>query len=203
MKEGLTQSEITSLYGLNEPTTYENAKASEIIDPEVAEIVFDMKEGDVQTVLGGFDQWVAVHVTSAVEEFKPARDSVENDIVMEILESKAQNEIYKKMDLIQDEIDNGRTLEEAADVVTLPFSQLPFVNRFGATQDELTMQGFTRVPGIATDNEILKTIFTANPGIEVDIFETSGGGQATLRVDDIIDSRPRSFEDSKSLATVM
>lgn len=203
VKEGLTQSEIMSLFGLNEPTSYEDAEASDIIDPEVAEVSFEMKEGDVRTIHGGFDQWVAVHVTAAVEEFKPARDSVEDDIIVEILENKAQNEIYKKMDLIQDAIDDGRTLEEAAEIVGVPFAQLPFVNRFGATQDELTLQGLGRLPGVANDNEIMKSIFTANPGIEVDVFETSGGGQATLRVDNVIESQPKSFEASKSLATVM
>jgi len=203
VKEGLTSQEIQNLYGLNEPTTYTDVEASDIIDPEVAEAAFEMQEGDSRALLGGLDQWVAVNVTGAAEEFKPARDSVEDEIINEIFEIKVQNEIYDRMDLIQREIEDGRSLEEAAELAGLPFSHLPYVNRFGATQDELTLQGLGRLPGVATDQEILKTIFTANPGLEVDIFDTAKGGQAILRVDDVIEETPRSFEKSKPLATIM
>ena len=203
IKEGLEQNEIVSLYGLNEPTTYEDAELADIIDPDVAEAAFELNEGEVKTLLGGFGQWVAVHVTTAVEAFKPARDTIEQDIIREILDSKAQTAIYAYMDQIQDQLDDGRTLEEAADIVKVPFSQLPYVSRFGATPDELTLRGMARLPGVATDQEILKSIFTANSGLEVDVFETTNGGQAILRVDDIVEQTRKSFEASKTLATVM
>ena len=203
IKEGLTVEDIQNLYGLNDPTTYDDVQASAIIDPEVAKAAFEMNEGDVKALLGGFDQWVAVHVTGAVEEFKPSRDTVEDEIVQEIMDIKVQNEIYDQMDAIMQEVGDGRTLEEASESSGLPFSSLPFVSRFGATPDELTMGGLNRIPGIATDREILRTIFTANPGLEVDVFDTSTGGQAILRVDDTIEERPQDFEDAKPLATVM
>ncbi len=203
LKEGLSASEITALLGLSEPTTYEDVEAAEIIDPAVADAAFEMAENEIKTLEGGFGQWVAVQVTKVTEAFQPARDTVEGDIEREILNAKAQQQIYNKIDAVFDEIEDGRTLEEAADTVGVPFTRMPFVSRFGATQDELTMRGTQRLPGIATDQELLRTIFTSNPGFEVDAFETSNGGQAIIRVDEIIEQTPKSFEASKNKAAIL
>lgn len=203
IKEGLTASEITTLLGLSEPTTYEDTEPADIIDPTVAEIAFEMEKDEVRTFEGGFGQWVAVQVTKITEEFKPARETVESDIERELLNAKAQKQIYDKIDAIVDEIEDGRTLEEAAAAIGVPFTTMPLVNRFGATQDELTMRGSQRLPGVATDQEVLRTIFTSNQGFEVDAFETSNGGQAILRVDEIVEQTPKSFEASKTQAAVL
>lgn len=203
LDEGLTAAEITTLLGLNDPTTYDDVESEAILDPNVAEAAFEMKEGDVQTLIGGFDRWVAVQVTAATEAFKPARATIEDEVVKTIFDINSQGVIYDKMDLVQREIEDGRSLEEAAELSKLPFSSMPFVDRFGSTPDELSLRGSNRLPGVATDDEILKFIFTANPEIEVDTFDTSTGGRAMIRVDAVIEQTPRTFEESKTRAILL
>ena len=62
------------------------------------------------------------------------------------------------------------------------------------------MAGFSAIPGIATDDVLLREIFTSDLGFETDLFETSTKGYAAIRVDDIIDSTLRDFDDVKERA---
>jgi len=61
-------------------------------------------------------------------------------------------------------------------------------------------KSFTVIPGLASDDVILRTLFTSDLGFETDLFETSSGGYAALRVDNIIDTKMRPFEDVKENA---
>lgn len=64
------------------------------------------------------------------------------------------------------------------------------------------MDGFAFIPGVASDDKLLRETFTSDLGFETDLFETSTGGYAAIRVDDIIDSKRRNFADVKDKATI-
>jgi len=63
------------------------------------------------------------------------------------------------------------------------------------------MDGISVIPGVSKDEIILTEIFTNDIGYETDLFQTSTGGWAAIRVDDIIDSQMRPFEEVKADAT--
>jgi peptidyl-prolyl cis-trans isomerase D len=63
------------------------------------------------------------------------------------------------------------------------------------------MRGFGAVPGVATDDILLREVFVSDLGFETDLFETSNSGYAAIRVEDIIDSKLRPFEEVKEQAT--
>ncbi len=204
INDGLTEEEITSLLGLSAPEYYTNVEQYEIFDADVAEAAFEMKVDDVKAVYGSLENWVTFKVTAATEEIKPEKDTVRQDVLATILEQKTLDVIYDKMDEVQLEIyENGRTIEEAAQIVGVPFTTLPFVDRGGRTQDERTLLGRPGLPGIATDPEIMRFIFTSNPGTEIDIFDTAGKGSATIRVDAVLEETQKSFEESKVEAEIM
>lgn len=200
---GLTQEEITALLGLQQPQLYTNVEDFEVFDEKIAEAAFDMKAEETRAVYGALENWVAFQVTAATDEVKPSKESIRDEVLEAILEQKRLDVIYKKMGKLQDEIENGRTLEEAAQLLDLPFTTMPYIDRQGVTQDELTMMGAMRMPGVASDGEILRFIFTSNIGTEVDIFDTTRSGSAMIRVDSVIDETPKTFEQAKALATIM
>ena len=57
--------------------------------------------------------------------------------------------------------------------------------------------------GVAEDDTLLTEIFVNDLGYETDLFETSNGGWAAIRVDDIIDSTLKPFEDTRDQAAAM
>ena len=200
LEEGLSASETATLFGLIEPITYDDVVEDAILDPETAAAAFDMKDGEVRTMLGGFGNWVTIQVTQATDEVKPDIESIRGDIVADILSAKAKDKIYDIFGALQDEIDEGRTLEEAAEIADVPFSTISFVDRSGTTPEGVKLAGLPNRKGIAQDEEILTNIFTADVGFETDYFDTSTGGIAMLRVDDIIESTRKSFDDTKDQA---
>ena len=96
---------------------------------------------------------------------------------------------------------DGLTLEEIADKVEWPLSFYDYIDRSGATRDGVRMRGFSAIPGVAADDTLLREIFVSDLGFETDLFETSNGGYAAIRVEDIIDSTMRPFEEVKDRAT--
>ena len=203
ISDGLSPEEIVSLLGLKTFDEIVDKVQEDIFDVNVAEAAFELQEGDIKTLEGYLGTWVTFQVTGMVEEVKPSKDSIRSDVLNTILEQRRLDVIYDKMGELQEKIEEGRTLEEAADIIGLPYTVLPYLDRNGSTQDEIPMLGTQRLPGVATDNEIMRFIFTSNPGTEVDIFDTARGGTAMIRVDSIIDQTPKSFEASRGLATVL
>jgi len=201
LEEGLSPSEATSLLGLIEPISYDDVTIDAILDEETAATAFEMKEGDVRTILSGFGNWVAIQVTAATEAEKPDISTMKDEIIQELLSAEASNRIYDKVGQIQDQIDDGRSLEEAAEIVGLPIATFPFIDRSGTTQDGVKLSGVGSFAGVAADDEVLKTIFTSDIGFESDYFDTSTGGQAILRLDQTIESTRRPYETVKDNAT--
>ena len=200
LQEGLSPTEVTTLLGLIEPITYEEVSEEEIFDPETAKLAFEMQDGEVRSLLGGFGNWVTIQITGAQNAEKPDINTIKDDIIRDILTGEATDRIYEYMGKVQDEIDEGRSIEEAAELVGVPFAQLPFVDRSGATPDGVKMAGIGDFTGIGADDELLKAIFTADQGFETDYFDTSTGGQAMLRVDAIIESTRRPFDEVREQA---
>jgi len=100
-------------------------------------------------------------------------------------------------------MDEGASLEEIASRTGITLQSFDYVDRLGQTQDGLKMSGVAYLLGIAEDDVLLTEIFTNDLGFETDLFETSNGGYAAIRVDDVIDSVVKPFEEIKEQATAM
>ncbi|CAM3622546.1 SurA N-terminal domain-containing protein [Litorimonas haliclonae] len=191
---------VASSLGLDAPDVYENVRRNGLVDPATSTAAFELSKGDARAVLGGLGSWNAVYVQDITPAVVPDFEASKDEIEQELLEAKALDAIYDLTADIEDARLDNLPLIEIAEQVNVPMSEYPFVDRRGTTQDGIRMGGFSAIPGIAADDKILRTLFTSDLGYETDLFETSTGGYAMIRVDDIIDSTMRPFEEVREQA---
>ena len=187
--------------GLVDPEIYTDVLKDNILDPETADAAFEMKEGEAKALLGSLGNWYAVGVTAVTPAVVPDFAEQKDEIRETLLTEKAKEALYDITGDIEDAMTDGLTLEEIADKVDWPLSYYDYIDRAGTTPDGVRMRGFSAIPGVAADDILLREVFVSDLGFETDLFETSNGGYAAIRVEDIIDSKLRPFEEVKERAT--
>jgi len=192
---------VASGLGLVAPQIYTDVLKDGIFDPETADAAYEMAEGEAKALLGSLGNWYAVGVTAITPAVRPDFDAAKDELSETLLTEKAAEQLYDITGDIEDAMVDGLTLEEISAKVGWPLSYYDFIDRSGRTRDNVRMSGFSVIPGIATDDILLREIFVSDLGFETDLFETSSSGYAAIRVDDIIDSTMREFEEVKERAT--
>ena len=187
--------------GLVDPEIYTDVLKDNILDPETAEAAFSMEQGEAKALLGSLGNWYAVGVTAITPAVIPDFEAQRAEIRDTLLTEKAKEALYDITGDIEDAMTDGLTLEEIAAKVGWPLSYYDYIDRSGTTRDGVRMRGFSAIPGVASDDKLLREIFVSDLGFETDLFETSTEGYASIRVEDIIDSKMRPFDDVKEKAT--
>ena len=203
LKSDQEPSVIAAGLGLIEPDSYDDVLKDAIIDPETAKAAFDAKDGEIKVLLGSLGQWYAVKVTAITPAVVPDFDAMKDTLREDLLEEYAQEKLYDITGDIEDALDEGLTLEEISKRVDLPLQSLDYFDRLGETQEGVKLSGVAHLKGVAEDEILLTEIFTNDIGFETDLFETSTGGFAAIRVDDVINSDLRPFEETKEQAAAM
>ena len=193
---------IASGLGL-EIDSYTDASRDDIVDPETSEAAYAMEESDVRVILGSLGQWYAVKVTKVTAAVVPNIDDMKDELTETLKKEHAQEKLYDLTTQIESAMDEGASLEQIAEQTGIPLQSFDYIDRLGQTQDGLKLSGVAYIKGIAEDDIILTEIFTNDLGFETDLFEPSNGGWAAVRVDDIIDSTLRPFDEIKEQATAM
>lgn len=194
---------IASGLGLIEPDIYVDVTAPDIIDPETAKAAFELADGEIKVLLGSLGQWYAVKVTSITPAVVPDFDSLKEELTETLKKEHAQEKLYDITTQIEDAMDEGANLEEIAAKTGIPLQSFDYIDRLGQTQNGVKMSGVAHLLGVAEDDILLREIFTNDLGYETDLFETSNGGWAAVRVDQIIDSTVKPFDEIKEQATAM
>jgi len=192
---------VASGLGLVEPEIYTDVLKDAILDPETAEAAFELKKGEAKALLGSLGNWYAVGVTTVTAAQTPDYDAQKDELREELLTAKAKEALYDFTGEIEDAMTDGLTLEEIAAKVGWPLSYYDYVDRSGTTREGIRMRGFSAIPGLSTDDKLLREIFVSDLGFETDLFETTTEGYASIRVEDIIDSTMRPFDEVKEAAT--
>ncbi|WP_026942115.1 peptidylprolyl isomerase [Hellea balneolensis] len=187
--------------GLVDPEIYTDVLKDAILDPETAEAAYSLEQGKAKAVLGSLGNWYAVGVTAVTPAVIPDFDAQKDEIRETLLTEKAKEALYDITADIEDVMTDGLTLEEIGAKVGWPLSFYDYIDRSGTTRDGVRMRGFSAIPGIAADDILLREVFTSDLGFETDLFETGTEGYASIRVEDIIDSTMRPFEEIKDVAT--
>lgn len=187
--------------GLIEPQTYTDVVKDGVTDPVTAEAAFEMENGAAQVLEGSLGFWYAVAITGITPAEAPDYEANKDDITESLQKAKAEEKIYDITGNIEDAMADGLSLEELAEKSEISLSSFDYIDRRGLTQDGKSMSGFSVIPGVAEDDELLKEIFVNDLGYTTDLFQTSTGGWASVRTDDIIDSQRRPFEEIKDMAT--
>lgn len=203
LAEGKDPLVVAEELGLIEPIFYADDRQDNVIIPEAGELAFTQEEGAASAVYSEtFRLWYAVVTSNITPATSPDFETRKDIIKAELEVVTAQDQMFDITDAIQDGLDDSLTLEEIADATDGAYlSSYNFFSRQGAFQSGERLDGTQDVPGIGQDENILLEVFTAELGRETDMFETSNGGWATLRVDDILDPTLRPFEEVKDQAT--
>ena len=200
LEQGLSPKEIASGLGLVEPLTYDAVSKTDIVDTSAANLAFELDAGKAGAVLGDLGEWLAVHTVYINEATQPVLADMREEIERDLLAELAQEQLFDKTSDSENPIQEGLTIEEIAQQYEVPYSSVDFINRQGALQDGQRLTGLDAIPGIATDETILREIFTAEIDRVTDLFETSTKGWMAVRVDDVIDPVLRPFDDIRSRA---
>ena len=191
---GLDPSEIATGLGLDQPLSYDSVLKDAIVDPVVAETAFGLKANETVVVKNDFDVWMVVQTSFINAATTPVLADMREEIERELLNEIAQEKLFDITTDIENAIQDGLTIEEISQQYEVPYSSVDFINRQGALRDGTRLSGTPAIPGIATDDTILRETFTADIGRVTDLFETSTKGWMAVRVDDIIEPALRPFD---------
>ncbi len=202
LEGGKAVADVVTQFGFLEPTEYVDAEQSAIIDSAAAASAFSGKTGDVIAVEGKLGWFVVVigDITPATfPTFEDMREELESDLKAD----QATGKLYEVTDAVETAFDEGSTIEEAAQKAGASVSSIDYISRLGETQDGLKLDGISVITGVAKDEAILTEVFTNEIGYETDIFDTSKEGYASVRVDDIIESRVKTLDEVRDQAIAM
>ncbi len=192
---------VIAEFSLDAPLVYENVLPGASSDPTAGEAAYKMDKNTAQTVASSFGGWFSVLVTDITPRTVPDMETERASLIDEIQTNKAKQVLYDASQTIQDGIsEDSMTLEEAGLASGVSVASFDYMSRLGQTEDGQKLEGLPNIAGVATDDLILKEIFLADPGFDGDVFETSKGGIAAVRVDEIKDSAPRPFADVREQA---
>ena len=192
---------IAASLGLLAPETYDDIVPETIISLPTDELAFSLEAGEAKIVGNGLGGWDAVYIPDITPSTTPSFSTIESEIKNEIGQDKALDEIFSLQDSIDDLLLENKTIEEIAAELNLAMESYDFIDRTGTTQDGLELIGSASIPGIASDDNLLRDIFTANIGLDSDIYETVHKGAVIFRVTDVIDSQLKPLDDIREQVT--
>ena len=201
LESGTDAATVATDLGLPEPTTYEEVLANQIIDPDAAKRAFEL-DGDAIAIGEGKTSWYVVQMTGITPAVAPDFETQKPIIEEELRNGYAEDALADLVAAVEDATDEGLTVEEIGEKTGASISMIDAIDRRGYTQDNIRLAGFSEIPGVAADEAILTELFTNDIGYPSFLFETSSNGYAIVRVDEIIPSVARNFEDVKARATV-
>jgi len=192
---------VVADFSLAAPLVYDNALPGASSDPTAGEAAFEMENIAAATVENSFGGWFSVVLTSITPKTIPDMESERANLIDELRTNKANQVLYDASKIIQDGIsEESMTLEEAGLASGVSVASFDYMSRLGETEDGQKFEGLSLVKGVATDDSLLKEIFLADTGFDGDMFETTAGGIAAIRVDQIKQSAPRPFADVREQA---
>ena len=181
--------------------SYTDASRDNIVDPETSQAAYEMKESEIKVILGTLGSWYAVKVTGITPAVVPDFETMKQELTESLKEEHAQEKLYDLTSQIEGLMDESVNLEDIAKETGVTLQSFDYIDRLGQTQDGVKLSGIAHLLGVAEDDILLQEIFTNDIGYETDLFQTSMGGWAAVKVTDVIDSVVRPFDDIKEQAS--
>ena len=195
LSDGEAPDLVASALGLLAPDRFDGVEKNQLLDSVTDETAFSLNEGEARASENSLGGWEAVFVPSVTPATTPDFSSIEPEIRRTLGEEKAKDRIFDISNEMDTRLINGDTLESIATALDLPMESYDYIDRLGQTRDGLSMNGSTRIPGLAQDDELLRLIFTEDIGFDTDIYPTTQEGIVAFRVTDVIDSTIRPLGD--------
>ena len=159
---------------------------------ELAEPAFALASGEVSDPIESPLGWHLMLVGDIFEEQTATFEDVRAELERELALSLARDDIFEVLESVEDTLAGGGTLEDAAAENGLVVTTVAAVSRGGLDQSD------TPVTDLPAPNESLTAVFSQGVGQDGDVIETDDGGFFLLRVDDVIESRPRTLDEVRA-----
>jgi peptidyl-prolyl cis-trans isomerase D len=163
-----------------------------LVDKAVAEAAFSLKKDEVsapvQAQFGTVILRVGHIIPSTVKPFAEVAGTIKKEIALK----RAQSEIAKIHDAIEDERTSGKSLTDAAKSVGLDVRVIPAVDADGNDPKGVPVKDLADGPAL------LKATFASDVGVDNDTLRLANGGYQWFEVARIDKARDKSFDEAKS-----
>lgn len=162
---------------------------AEMIDPAMAEAVFDGTETGARAPVEGLFGWTVPIVTDAREESVRPYEEAAPDIRARLLAERAVDALFELTNAVEAEIGGGASLDDAAERFGLTLRRVERVDANGRDETGEPVEGLP--PGDA----FLSVAFEEEPGFPSLLEEDAEGGFFILRVEEVFETRLPAFEE--------
>ena len=163
-----------------------------LVDKAVAEAAFLLKEGEVSAPVKAQFGTVLVRVSKIFPSTVKPFAGVSGEIKREIALQRAQKEIDRLHDAIEDARTSGKSLTEAAQSVGLEPRVIEAVDAAGNDRKGVPTKDWTDATAV------VKAAFASDIGVDNDTLRVKGGGYQWLEVTRIDKARDKTFEEAKT-----
>jgi peptidyl-prolyl cis-trans isomerase D len=165
---------------------------SGLVDKAVAEAAFSLKKDEVSAPVQAQFGMVILRVGKIIPSTVKPYAEVAGQIKSEIALKRAQSEIAKLHDAIEDERTSGKSLTEAAKSLGLEPRVIAAIDAAGNDP-----QGVP-VKNLADGQALLKAAFASDVGVDNDTLRLASGGYQWFEVARIDKARDKTFEEARS-----
>jgi peptidyl-prolyl cis-trans isomerase D len=163
---------------------------SSIIDRDIADAAFALKEGEVSVPVQGRFGVALLQVLKIEPEVARPYEQVAAEIKRELALERAKAEILRLYEKMENERTDGKTLSEAAADLKLPIRTIEAVDRSGRDPSGAA------VTGLPDAERVLNAAFASEVGADRDPLQFEGG-YIWFDVAGITPARERPFEEVK------
>lgn len=196
VQQGKAADKIVEEFGADKVSKREwgLVKADDIPD-EIHDSVLALELNAVSDPLQSKEGYHVVHIKKVehggIDSFETVKESLAKKMKIE----RATDEVIEKTNVIDDEINEGKTLAEIAEAHGLTVQKIGLVDIKGMAKNG------DQTTAVFTDNEVLQTVF-ANPKDEVSpIQENRKGDYFSISIGEVIPTAVKPLEVVKAEAT--
>ena len=163
-----------------------------LIDKNVADAAFSLKEGEVSAPVKAQFGTVLVRVSKIVGSTVKPYSEVASELKREIALQRAQKDITRLHDTIEDQRTSGKSLTEAAQSAGIEPRVVTAIDSMGNDP-----QGVP-VKDLVDATALMKAAFDSDIGADNDTLRVQGGGYQWFEVTKIDKAREKTFDEAKT-----
>ena len=163
-----------------------------LIDKNVADAAFSLKEGEVSAPVKAQFGTVLVRVSKIVGSTVKPYSEVASELKREIALQRAQKDISRLHDTIEDQRTSGKSLTEAAQSAGIEPRVVTAIDSMGNDP-----QGVP-VKDLVDATALMKAAFDSDIGADNDTLRVQGGGYQWFEVTKIDKAREKTFDEAKT-----
>ena len=161
-----------------------------IADGKVADAAFSLAQGQTSGAIDGVFGSVIVHVAKIEPGSSKTFAEVEADIKKGLALQRANEEIRKLRDKVDEELGGGTPLDEIAKKLKIPDQNIEAIDRSGRDPAGKPVD-------LPKGVDVVDGIFSADVGIENDALRTKDGGSVWYELVAVTPSRERTLDEVK------